>query len=410
MTTPASQTMPRTILLLGSGELGKELTISLKRLGRTVIAVDSYPGAPAMQVADSFRVIDMTDPQALSAVLDEVRPDLVVPEVEAIATHVLLERETAGDLHVIPTANAVVATMDRQRIRSLAAGLEGVRTSKFAFASSEADVEAALDITGLPAFVKPTMSSSGHGQSYITSRDEVPAAWREAQSGARSTTGRVIVEEEVRFDCEITLLTVRSVDPQSGEVVTSFAAPIGHRQVHGDYVESWQPADISPIALQRCQDMARTVTSALTASGPSLGLGLFGVEFFIAGDEAWFSELSPRPHDTGMATMATQRQSEFDLHARAILGLPVDAALDSPGASAVIKSTAVVEDPVYEGLPQALCSADDVRIFGKPVSRPGRRLGVALARGANADEARARAQAGADAVTVREATPQGNLQ
>lgn len=403
MTPSRPASTPRRILLLGSGELGKEVTISLKRLGREVIAVDSYPDAPAMQVADSRAVIDMTDPDALRALVERVAPDLVVPEVEAIATRVLVEMEARTGLRVVPTANAVLATMDRQRIRALAAGLEGVRTSAFAFASSAQEIREALEITGLPAFVKPTMSSSGHGQSRITSIEEADAAWRAALEGARSTTGRVIVEEEVRFDSEITLLTVRSLDPASGEVVTSFAAPIGHRQVDGDYVESWQPAEISPAALAQCQEMARTVTTALTASGPGPGLGLFGVEFFITGDQAWFSELSPRPHDTGMTTMITQGQSEFDLHARAILGLPVDPAATTPGASAVITSTRALADPVYRGIDRALSYADELRIFGKPVSRAGRRLGVALAKAGTAAHARERARAGAEAVEVVEA-------
>ena len=406
MTHAQPASTPRRILLLGSGELGKELTISLKRLGREVIAVDSYPNAPAMQVADSHVVIDMTDPDALRALVEEVDPDCVVPEVEAIATEVLVELEADAGVRVVPTANAVLATMDRQRIRAVAAELDGVRTSAFAFASSPQEIRDALEITGLPAFIKPTMSSSGHGQSRITSIEEVDAAWAAACEGARSRTGRVIVEEEVRFDSEITLLTIRSLDPLSGEVLTSFAAPIGHRQVDGDYVESWQPAEISPLALAQCQDMARAVTTALTALGPGLGLGLFGVEFFIQGDEAWFSELSPRPHDTGMTTMMTQTQSEFDLHARAILGLPVDPALAHVGASAVITSTRAVADPVYRGMTQALACADDLRIFGKPVSRAGRRLGVVLAKGDTTDQARSRAQAGAQAIEVIEADAQ----
>ncbi|WP_115727345.1 formate-dependent phosphoribosylglycinamide formyltransferase [Actinomyces culturomici] len=397
--------LPRRILLLGSGELGKELTISLQRLGREVVAVDSYDGAPAMQVADSRRVLDMTDPEALADLLEEVRPDLVVPEVEAIATDALVAYEAATGRQVVPNAFAVRATMDRQRIRALAASLPGVRTSTFRFASSAQELREALAHTGLPAYVKPTMSSSGHGQSRIVSADEAEAAWEAAVEGARSDTGRVIVEEEIPFDSEITLLTIRSWDASTGSVVTSFCAPIGHRQVDGDYVESWQPAEVSAPALAACEEMARAVTGALADGGAAPALGLFGVEFFLKGDEAWFSELSPRPHDTGMTTMATQAQSEFDLHARAILGLPVDASLRAPGASAVVKSTAPIDDPEYAGVARALEVADEVRIFGKPVTRAGRRLGVVLASDVDAGAARERANRGAALVTVREASP-----
>lgn len=394
--------MPRRIVLLGSGELGKEVTIELKRLGCTVIAVDSYAGAPAMQVADDQRVIDMSDGPALRRLLEETRPDLVVPEVEAIATDELAEFEGRGGARIVPNAFAVGATMDRQRIRALAASLEGVRTSKFRFASSAAELREALEHTGLPAFVKPTMSSSGHGQSRIVSAEEAQAAWTTAVEGARADTGRVIVEEEVDFDSEITLLTIRSWDRASASVVTSFCAPIGHRQEHGDYVESWQPASISPRALAAAQEMAERVTGALAEGGASPALGLFGVEFFIKGDEVWFSELSPRPHDTGMTTMASQAQSEFELHARAILGLPVDPSLRSPGASAVIKSTARIDDPEYLGIVEALEAADSLRLFGKPVTRAGRRLGVVLATGPDAERARERAARGAASVSVVE--------
>lgn len=400
--TPESP-LPRRIVLLGSGELGKEVTICLKRLGCEVVAVDSYAGAPAMQVADSSRVIDMSDAAALRALLEEVRPDLVVPEVEAIATDELAAYEETGAARVVPNAFAVRATMDRQRIRTLAASLPDVRTSRFRFASSARELREALEHTGLPAFVKPTMSSSGHGQSRIVSPDEADAAWAAAVEGARSDTGRVIVEEEVAFDSEITLLTIRSWDRASRSVVTSFCAPIGHRQVDGDYVESWQPAELSPIALEKCEDTARAVTGALADSGAAPALGLFGVEFFIKGDEAWFSELSPRPHDTGMTTMASQAQSEFELHARAILGLPVDPTLRTPGASAVVKSTGRAERPEYLGVAEALDVADAVRIFGKPVTRAGRRLGVVLASGPTAAEARERAGRAAALVSVREA-------
>lgn len=402
MSDPSTFKIPTRVLMLGSGELGKEVVISLQRLGCHVIAVDSYCGAPAMQVADDYRVIDMTDGPALAALLESVDVDLVVPEIEAIATDELLRFEGRGGTRIVPNAFAVKSTMDRQAIRALAAGLDGVATSKFRFASSAEELREAFEHTGLPAFIKPTMSSSGHGQSRVCTVDEADEAWRVAGEGARSHTGRVIVEEEIRFDCEITLLTIRSWDEDLNTAVTSFCAPIGHRQVDGDYVESWQPAAISPRALERCQEMALLVTDALADGGASPALGIFGVEFFIRGDDAWFSELSPRPHDTGMVTMVTQHQSEFELHARAILGLPIDPALSSPGASAVITSTGVCADPRYEGVGRALRVADDVRIFGKPVTRAGRRLGVVLARGAVADEARERASAGAACVTIRD--------
>lgn len=384
--------LPARVVLLGSGELGKEVTISLQRLGCHVIAVDAYEQAPAMQVADESRVINMADEDALAVLLSSLDVDVIVPEVEAIATHVLADVEKSGRARVVPNAFAVQATMDRQRIRALAASLPGVVTSKFRFASSVDELRKALEHTGLPAFIKPTMSSSGHGQSCISSADEAQYAWDEAMHGARAGTGRVIVEEGIDFESEITLLTIRWWDEQAGEVRTSFCAPIGHRQVDGDYVESWQGAELSDCALQRCQDMARSVTQALADGGEPLCLGLFGVEFFIKGDEVWFSELSPRPHDTGMVTMVTQEQSEFEIHARAILGLPVCTDLVSSGASAVFKNDVALENVHYEGVSQALqegiLNGGQVRIFGKQATRPGRRLGVALARGGTSDEAR----------------------
>ncbi|PKY66531.1 formate-dependent phosphoribosylglycinamide formyltransferase [Schaalia turicensis] len=395
--------LPCRVLLLGSGELGKEVTICLKRYGVYVIAVDAYPAAPAMQVADEYAVLDMSDDDELLALLERVKPDLVVPEVEAIATDALAKFEaTHQDTRIVPNAFAVQATMDRNRIRGLAANLDGVVTSQFRFASSADDIREALNHTGLPAFIKPTMSSSGHGQSRITSEEQVDEAWNAAQEGARSQTGEVIVEEEVRFDCEITLLTVRWWNGESIE--TSYCSPIGHRQVNGDYVESWQPAAISPLALERCQAMAKLVTDALASNGASPALGLFGVEFFIKGDDVWFSELSPRPHDTGMTTMVSQAQSEFELHARAILGLPIDTTLRTPGASAVITSTQPLKHPEYLGVAEALSKADGVRIFGKPVTRAGRRVGVVLASGDSSNQARERANRGADAITLVEAS------
>ncbi|QWW20533.1 formate-dependent phosphoribosylglycinamide formyltransferase [Schaalia sp. 19OD2882] len=400
-TTPTlPMALPARILLLGSGELGKELTIAFQRLGCHVIAADSYPGAPAMQVAHESVVLDMTDGQALSSLLGRVHVDLVVPEVEAIATDELAAVERSGRARVVPNAFAVQATMDRQRIRALADSLSAVRTSAFRFASNVQELREALRHTGLPAFVKPTMSSSGHGQSRITSADQAEEAWERACTQARCHTGRVIVEEEINFDCEITLLTVRSWDPHQGRVVTGFCAPIGHRQEGGDYVESWQPAAVSDAALASARRMAREVTDALAVRGQGPCLGLFGVEFFVAGDEVWFSELSPRPHDTGMVTMASQDQSEFDLHVRAVLGMPVDTALKRPGASAVIMSTGAVEDARYFGVAQALASGAGVRIFGKPVTRADRRLGVALAHGEDVESARSCAFRAADLVTV----------
>ena len=399
MTTTLPVPLPARVLLLGSGELGKEVVIALQRYGCTVLACDSYGNAPAMQVADESLVFDMSDPQALRKVLDNVDVDLIVPEVEAIATDELSAYEERG-VRVVPNAFAVQATMDRQRIRNLAASLPGVRTSAFRFARSEAELAAALDEVGYPAFVKPTMSSSGHGQSRVTGPEQAASAWAHAEEDARATTGVVIVEEGVDFDYEITLLTVRWWSHREGRVRTSFCEPIGHRQCDGDYVESWQPADMSPAALASAQRMAAAMTGALADAGPGPGLGLFGAEFFVRGDRVWFSELSPRPHDTGMVTMATQDLNEFDLHARAILGLPVDASLRCPGASAVIKSTAPAPAPRYVGVGDALDLGADVRIFGKPVSRAGRRVGVVTVRGATVDEARATARKAAAGVRI----------
>lgn len=396
----APSSLPARVLLLGAGELGKELTISLKRLGCLVVACDSYVGAPAMQVADEARIFDMTDPRALAEVLEAVEVDLVVPEVEAIATELLLAAEDAGRARVVPNAHAVRTTMDRQAIRALADCLPDVRVGAHRFASSADQLRAALDELRLPVFVKPTMSSSGHGQTLVRTRADARRAWDTAARGARADTGRVIVEERIDFDYEITLLAVRWWSHREGRVRTSFCEPIGHRQCDGDYVESWQPADMSPTALAAAQRMAAAMTGALADAGPGPGLGLFGAEFFVRGDRVWFSELSPRPHDTGMVTMATQDLNEFDLHARAILGLPVDASLRCPGASAVIKSTAPAPAPRYVGVGDALDLGADVRIFGKPVSRAGRRVGVVIVRGATVDEARATARKAASGVRI----------
>ncbi|MDU0968430.1 MAG: formate-dependent phosphoribosylglycinamide formyltransferase [Actinomycetaceae bacterium] len=376
------------VLLLGSGELGKEVAIAFQRLGVEVHAADRYVGAPAHQVAHHSYAIDMTDPDQLRALVEEVRPHLVVPEIEALATDTLAELDAAGITSVAPTAKAVCLTMNREGIRRLAAEEVGLKTSDYRFASNLDELREGVAAVGLPAVVKPVMSSSGHGQSVIRDASDIEAAWHTACEGGRVATTRVIVEAFVDFDYEITLLTVRALDPETGQVTTQVCEPIGHRQVSGDYVESWQPAPMSDAAKARAREVAVAIADALG------GRGLFGVELFIAGDDVIFSEVSPRPHDTGMVTMASQRLSEFDLHARAVLGLPVDVTLDRPGASAVIKAPADMGPgaPAYEGVAQALAvPGADVRIFGKPEATPGRRLGVAIARGLSVDEARERA-------------------
>ncbi|MBD3689313.1 formate-dependent phosphoribosylglycinamide formyltransferase [Nanchangia anserum] len=386
------------VLLLGSGELGKEVTIALQRLGVEVHAADRYANAPAHAVAHRAYCLDMTDTRELRELVETVRPHLVVPEIEALATETLAELDAAGVTSVVPTPRAVQLTMNREGIRRLAAEELGLETSPYRFASSLEELREGIAAVGLPAVVKPVMSSSGHGQSLVRSLDEAEAAWRTACEGGRVATTRVIVEGFVDFDYEITLLTVRSLDPATGEVRTDTCAPIGHRQVDGDYVESWQPAPMSEAALASARDVATRVVDALG------GRGIFGVELFICGERAIFSEVSPRPHDTGMVTMASQRYSEFDLHARAILGLPVDVRLDQPGASAVVKapSDVVSGAPIYEGLSEALAVDEvDVRIFGKPEAHPGRRLGVALARAESIEEARERAGEAARRIRVR---------
>ncbi len=372
------------VMLLGSGELGKEVAIELQRLGCEVIAVDRYPNAPAMQVAHRSHVIAMTDAKALRALVETERPHLIVPEIEAIATDELVAIEAAGLAIVIPTARAAQLTMNREGIRRLAAEALGLPTSAFAFASTQAELAAGAEVVGFPCFVKPVMSSSGKGQSFVEGSDGIAEAWRYALESGRVEQARVIVEGRVDFDFEITLLTVRSV--KDGQVTTSFCEPIGHRQVKGDYVESWQPQPMSPTALKSSRDIARKVTDALG------GQGLFGVELFVKGDEVWFSEVSPRPHDTGLVTLATQYQSEFAIHARAILGLPVDVSLREPGASAVIYGSLEAKGVAFEGVAEALSVLGaDLRLFGKPESFLRRRMGVALARGASVEEARARA-------------------
>jgi phosphoribosylglycinamide formyltransferase 2 len=391
--TPLSDTGVR-VMLLGSGELGKEVAIELQRLGAEVIAVDRYPNAPAMQVAHRSHVIPMTDPRVLNGVILAEAPHIIVPEIEAIATEVLADIEAAGLATVIPTARATQLTMNREGIRRLAAEDLGLPTSPYAFAGSAAELAEAAHRIGLPVFIKPVMSSSGKGQSMIDALEDAGAAWTYAQSGGRVETSRVIVEGRIDFDFEITLLTVRSLGAD-GQAHTDFCAPIGHRQVKGDYVESWQPQAMTPAALASAQDIAARVTGALG------GLGVFGVELFVKGDEVWFSEVSPRPHDTGLVTLATQTLSEFALHARAILGLPVDTTLREPGASAVIYGGMDAEGVAFEGVADALAvSTADLRLFGKPESFERRRMGVALARGADTDQARERAREASGRVRV----------
>ena len=392
--TPLTPSATR-IMLLGAGELGKEVIIALQRLGVEVIAVDRYAHAPGHALAHRAHVLEMTDGAALRALITQERPHFVVPEIEAIATETLRELEAEGLTQVIPTAEAAWLTMQREGIRRLAAETLGLPTSRYAFADSEAALTAAItDGIGLPCVVKPVMSSSGKGQSVVRTIDEIPAAWAAARSGGRVDRGRVIAEQWITFDFEITLLTVRAIG-DSGRVQTHFCAPIGHRQVDGDYVESWQPQPMSPLALERAHDIAQRVTDRLG------GRGIFGVELFVRGDEVWFSEVSPRPHDTGLVTLASQMQSEFELHARAILGLPVDTRLLRPAASAVIYGGVDAPGVTFEGVAEALAVPEsDLRLFGKPVSYVKRRMGVALARADTIDEARERAREAARRVRV----------
>jgi phosphoribosylglycinamide formyltransferase 2 len=380
-------------MLLGSGELGKEVIIALQRLGVEVIAVDRYPNAPGHQVAHRAHVINMADGPALRALVEQEKPDLVVPEIEAIATDMLALIEQDGLAEVIPTARAAQLTMNREGIRRLAAEKLGLPTSRYAFAGSLDEMRDAIEKSiGFPCIVKPVMSSSGKGQSTVNGPEDVEMAWDYAMSGGRVSHGRVIVEEMIHFDYEITLLTVRAVGA-SGAVETCFCEPIGHVQVKGDYVESWQPQAMSPAALKSAQDVARAVTGDLG------GRGIFGVEFFVKGDQVWFSEVSPRPHDTGLVTLCSQRLSEFELHARAILGLPVDVSLRGPGASAVIYGGMEEKGIAFEGIEQALAVPEsDLRLFGKPESFIRRRMGVALANGADVEEARSRAKLAASRV------------
>ncbi len=383
------------VLLLGSGELGKEVAISLQRLGVEVHAADRYADAPAMQVAHFSHVLTMTDAVALKALIENVKPNLIVPEIEAIATEVLLEIEAAGTATVIPSAKAANLTMNREGIRKLAAETLGLATSPYRFADSLESFKAACDNIGYPCFIKPVMSSSGKGQSRITSFDQVEAAWEYAMQGGRVKSGKVIVEGQIQFDFEITLLTVRAKNPETGAIETHFCDAIGHRQDAGDYVESWQPQPMTDKALAEAKRISDVVATALG------GCGVFGVELFVRGDLVWFSEVSPRPHDTGLVTIASQFQSEFELHARAILGLPVDTTRHSAAASAVIYAGRDAKNLTFTGLEKALSIAgSDLRIFGKPEGFARRRMGVATVRALDTNTARTLAKQAADSIEV----------
>ncbi len=385
------------VLLLGSGELGKEVVISLQRLGVEVHAADRYDHAPAMQVAHFAYTLNMADASELKQLIQKVQPHLIVPEIEAIATEVLVEIEQQNIATVIPSAKAVNLTMNREGIRRLAAEELGLPTSAYRFADSIESFRAACDDIGYPNFVKPVMSSSGKGQSRVKSFDEVDAAWEYAQTGGRVNQGKVIVESQIDFDFEITLLTVRAKNAETGEIETQYCDPIGHRQDSGDYVESWQPQAMTPAALEESKRIAHKVTAALG------GCGIFGVELFVKGDKVWFSEVSPRPHDTGLVTLASQFQSEFELHARAILGLPVNTSRHSVAASAVIYAGVDDRNLSFSGLNLALVNPNtDLRLFGKPEGFKRRRMGVATARAETTDQARELALETASQVSVQQ--------
>ncbi|WP_296442699.1 formate-dependent phosphoribosylglycinamide formyltransferase [Rhodoferax sp. UBA5149] len=410
MTTLGTPLSPHAtkVMLLGSGELGKEVLIALQRLGVETIAVDRYDNAPGQQVAHHARTITMSDPAQLKALIEAERPHLVVPEIEAIATSMLEELEAAGVVRVIPTARAARLTMDREGIRRLAAETLALPTSPYKFCDSLAELQAAIDAgIGYPCVIKPVMSSSGKGQSRLDGPADVQKAWDYAMAGGRVGAGRVIVEGFIDFDYEITLLTVRAMsskDGADGQIETHFCEPIGHIQVSGDYVESWQPHRMPAAALERSRQIAKTVTDNLGVGldGKPSGLGLYGVELFVKGDQVWFSEVSPRPHDTGLVTLTTQVQSEFELHARAILGLPVNTALRSPGASAVIYGGVEAKGIVFDGVDEALRVPNtDLRLFGKPESFMKRRMGVALAFDADVEVARQNAKLAASKVKPR---------
>lgn len=385
------------VLLLGSGELGKEVVISLQRLGVEVHAADRYDHAPAMQVAHYQYTLNMANPEELKQLIAQVKPHLIVPEIEAIATEVLVEIEESQTATIIPSAKAVNLTMNREGIRRLAAEELGLPTSAYRFANTLESFRAACDDIGYPNFVKPVMSSSGKGQSRVKSFAEVDAAWEYAQTGGRVNQGKVIVESQIDFDFEITLLTVRAKNAETGEIETQYCDPIGHRQDSGDYVESWQPQAMTAVALEEAKRISHKVTTALG------GCGIFGVELFVKGDKVWFSEVSPRPHDTGLVTLASQYQSEFELHARAILGLPVNTTRHSIAASAVIYAGVDDTNLSFSGLNLALANPNtDLRLFGKPEGFKRRRMGVATARAETTDQARELAQHAADQVIVNQ--------
>ena len=408
MTTLGTPLSPHAtkVMLLGAGELGKEVLIALQRLGVETIAVDRYDNAPGQQVAHHARTITMSDPAQLKALIEKEMPQLVVPEIEAIATPMLEELEAAGTVRVIPTARAARLTMDREGIRRLAAETLGLPTSPYVFCDSLEELQSAIDSKiGYPGIVKPVMSSSGKGQSKIAAPADVMAAWDYAMAGGRVAGGRIIVEGFIDFDYEITQLTVRAL-AADGSVQTHFCEPIGHVQVGGDYVESWQPHPMRPAALQKSRDISKAVTDnlGLGVDGKPSGLGVFGVELFVKGDDVWFSEVSPRPHDTGMVTMCTQVQTQFELHARAILGLPVNTAMKSPGASAVIYGGVEAKGIVFDGVDEALrVPNSDIRLFGKPESFVKRRMGVALVFDADVEVARLQAKKAAALVKPRAA-------
>jgi phosphoribosylglycinamide formyltransferase 2 len=385
------------VLLLGSGELGKEVVISLQRLGVEVHAADRYDHAPAMQVAHYAYTLNMADTEELKQLIEKIKPNLIVPEIEAIATQVLVEIEQQNIATVIPSAKAVNLTMNREGIRRLAAEELGLPTSAYRFADSIESFRAACDDIGYPNFVKPVMSSSGKGQSRVKNFDEVDAAWEYAQTGGRVNQGKVIVESQIDFDFEITLLTVRAKNAETGEIETQYCDAIGHRQNSGDYVESWQPQAMTPVALEEAKRIAHKVTAALG------GCGIFGVELFVKGDKVWFSEVSPRPHDTGLVTLASQFQSEFELHARAILGLPVNTSRHSVAASAVIYAGVDDRNLSFSGLNLALANPNtDLRLFGKPEGFKRRRMGVTTARAETTDQARKLALETASQVSVQQ--------
>jgi phosphoribosylglycinamide formyltransferase 2 len=393
--TPLSTSATR-IMLLGSGELGKEVIISLQRLGVEVIAVDRYKNAPGHQVAHRSYVIDMTNADALESLIELEKPHYIVPEIEAINTEILARIQEKNNLTIVPSIKAVQLTMNREGIRKLASEELNIPTSPFAFAKSFNELKSAIESKiGFPCFIKPTMSSSGKGQSRIIESKEIKKAWEHAASSGRVDQGVVIVEGQVDFDYEITLLTVRA-NNKDGEVITHFCDPIGHRQENGDYVESWQPQVMSEKALARSKQIAEKITNALG------GLGVFGVELFVKKDEVWFSEVSPRPHDTGMVTMATQSQSEFELHAKAILGLPVNVSLLKPGASSVLYGEHDSNIIIYDEIEKALAiDGVDIRIFGKPESFKKRRMGVILSTGKSIDEAKSKAREAKSLISVK---------